>query len=35
MRTDTKIARPRGRPRKFDEEQVLRAALQRFRTHGF
>ncbi len=35
MRTDTKISRPRGRPRKFDEEQVLRAALQRFRTLGY
>ncbi len=35
MRNDTKISpRPRGRPRKFDEDQVLRAALQRFRTHG-
>jgi len=36
MRTDTKIApRGRGRPRKFDEEAVLRAALQRFRTLGY
>lgn len=28
-------ARPRGRPRKFDEDLVLRAARERFRTHGF
>ncbi|NYT41572.1 TetR/AcrR family transcriptional regulator [Sphingomonas sp. R-74633] len=36
MRNDTKIApRGRGRPRKFDEEAVLRAALQRFRTLGY
>jgi AcrR family transcriptional regulator len=40
MRTSTKTApggvpRPRGRPRKFDEDAVLRAALERFRTHGF
>lgn len=38
MRSGTKIAeapRPRGRPRAFDRDVVLRAALQRFRTHGF
>ena len=36
MRTGTEIApRPRGRPRKFDEDTVLALALQRFRTHGF
>lgn len=36
MRNDTKIApRGRGRPRKFDEAAVLRAALQRFRTLGY
>jgi AcrR family transcriptional regulator len=39
MRDSTKMsggpARPRGRPRKFDEAVVLRAALERFRTHGF
>lgn len=36
MRTGTEVApRPRGRPRKFDADQVLRLALQRFRTHGF
>jgi TetR/AcrR family transcriptional regulator, copper-responsive repressor len=36
MRNSTKIApRPRGRPRKFDRDTVLRAALQRFRTQGF
>jgi len=35
MRTGTEIARPRGRPRSFDRDTVLRAALQRFRTHGF
>jgi TetR/AcrR family transcriptional regulator, copper-responsive repressor len=36
MRTGTETARrPRGRPRKFDEEAVLRAALQRFRTLGY
>ena len=36
MRNDTKTApRGRGRPRKFDEEAALRAALQRFRTLGY
>ncbi|WP_164045375.1 TetR family transcriptional regulator, partial [Serratia marcescens] len=36
MRNDTKIApRGRGRPRKFDQEAALRAALQRFRTLGY
>lgn len=36
MRSSTKTdARPRGRPRKFDEAVVLRAAMERFRTHGF
>jgi len=36
MRTSTETSpRPRGRPRKFDEAVVLRAALERFRTHGF
>jgi AcrR family transcriptional regulator len=44
MRTGTEISppapgrppgRPRGRPRGFDRDEVLRAALQRFRTHGF
>jgi AcrR family transcriptional regulator len=42
MRTSTKISeayapipRRRGRPRNFDRDTVLRAALQRFRTHGF
>ena len=36
MQDGTKITpRPRGRPRKFDEDAVLRAALQRFRTQGF
>ena len=29
------MPRPRGRPRSFDRDTVLRAALQRFRTHGF
>ncbi|MES2443592.1 MAG: TetR/AcrR family transcriptional regulator [Pseudomonadota bacterium] len=35
MRTGTEISRPRGRPRSFDRDTVLRAAGQRFRTHGF
>jgi TetR/AcrR family transcriptional regulator, copper-responsive repressor len=36
MRDSTKTTpRPRGRPRKFDEDAVLRAAMERFRTHGF
>lgn len=35
MRTGTEITRPRGRPRSFDRETALRAAGQRFRTHGF
>lgn len=36
MRNDTKIVpRGRGRPRKFDEGQVLKGAMERFRTHGF
>lgn len=40
MRTSTETtplpeSRPRGRPRKFDEGQVLRLALQRFRTQGY
>ena len=38
MRTGTEMApapKPRGRPRNFDSDTVLRAALQRFRTHGF
>jgi AcrR family transcriptional regulator len=35
MRTGTEIKRPRGRPPGFDRETVLRAAGQRFRTHGF
>lgn len=36
MRTGTEISRrPRGRPPSFDRDTVLRAALQRFRTHGF
>jgi len=38
MRTSTETAsapKPRGRPRNFDRDTVLRAALQRFRTHGF
>lgn len=36
MRDSTKIPpRPRGRPRKFDEGAVLRAALERFRAQGF
>ena len=36
MRNSTEIARrPRGRPPAFDRDVVLRAALQRFRTHGF
>ena len=28
-------ARPRGRPRGFDTADVLKAASERFRTHGF
>lgn len=36
MRNDTEIpTRGRGRPRKFDENQVLRSAMERFRAHGF
>ncbi len=36
MRDSTKIPpRPRGRPRKFDEAAVLRAAFERFRAQGF
>lgn len=36
MRDSTKTPpRPRGRPRKFDEAAVLRAALERFRAQGF
>lgn len=36
MQDRTKIPpRPRGRPRKFDEAAVLRAAFERFRTQGF
>lgn len=38
MRTGTEIEKApkrRGRPRSFDRETVLRAAGQRFRTHGF
>ncbi|MDG2533569.1 TetR/AcrR family transcriptional regulator [Sphingomonas sp. HITSZ_GF] len=36
MRTDTKIThRGRGRPRKFDEGQVLKGAMERFRTLGY
>jgi len=36
MRDSTKtLPRPRGRPRKFDEAAVLRAALERFRAQGF
>jgi AcrR family transcriptional regulator len=36
MQDRTKIPpRGRGRPRKFDEAEVLRIALQRFRTQGF
>lgn len=36
MRDSTKIPpRPRGRPRKFDEATVLRAAFERFRAQGF
>jgi AcrR family transcriptional regulator len=38
MRTGTESSpprKPRGRPRNFDCDTVLRAALQRFRTHGF
>jgi len=41
MRNGTEISPPqpaprtRGRPRAFDRDVVLRAALQRFRTHGF
>lgn len=35
MRNGTKTARPRGRPRQFDSDAVLRAAAERFRTRGF
>jgi len=36
MRNDTKNPpRPRGRPRKFDPDAVIRAASERFRTGGF
>lgn len=40
MRTSTKISpetekRARGRPRSFDRDAALGAAMQRFRTHGF
>lgn len=35
MRNGTEISRPRGRPRSFDRDAALRAAAQRFRTHGF
>lgn len=36
MRDSTKSSpRPRGRPRKFDEAVVLRAAFERFRAQGF
>lgn len=40
MRNGTEISsqterRPRGRPRSFDRDVALSAAMQRFRTHGF
>lgn len=36
MRSDTKMEqRGRGRPRKFDEDQVLKGAMERFRTLGY
>jgi TetR/AcrR family transcriptional regulator, copper-responsive repressor len=35
MRNDTKILRPRGRPRKFDADTVLANAAGRFRAQGY
>lgn len=35
MRNDTKISRPRGRPRAFESDDVLARAGERFRTSGF